>query len=1012
MMPEPRVARDVVGRDRQLRVIDDAIAGVRDGRGQVLLVPGEPGIGKTRLARVAVERARAAGVHTAWAGAWQGDGVPPLWPWAELLRQVTGGEIDFARDLPSGPEGAAAARFRQFESVARSIRDACASSPLLLVLDDLHWADVASIRLLDFLAAALPASACVLIVTFRPMEIERAELTTLMRLGVSIPMPGLEADAVHEMLTATLATSVSPSVAAAICTRTGGNPLFVHELAGLMALAGRVDVTPASVPGAVTAVIERRLAFLSETSVAMLQAAAVLGADFTIDAVADLVDAPRVAVDDALEPAIRSGLLTEGDRRVAFGHDLIRQVVLETMSSSRRSGLHSRAADILVGRLVTDPSLHAAIADHLTQAGPNSAADASAHWHAAAQHALDALGYEEAAMCFARARALTVHEPSRQAELLADEGNALLRAGDLLRARARFTDCAITARTAGRADLLAEAALGMGTGASGFEVPLPSAEQMSLVHDALALLPPEDKAMRSRLLARLSVTGASPDGAASARALAEEALTLAEEIGDPQIVAQALAALNDALGAPDHVELRRANAERIVALAREAGDPALELLGHRFLVVVHAELGDFAAHHTAIETFARLAQRLRQPLLSWYVPLFRGAQALLRGNFAEAERRQAEVAAAAAATGSVNAALLAGTQLLCIRVEANQQPPADVLDVIEMDPTEWASYAAGLAFIALHTGQVEHARGLLDLHARDRFARVARDSEFLTTCMLFGRVASALGNDEALRDVAGLLGPYDDLWMVDGISACIWGPVQLELARIAVTLGKPEEARTRLRAARQVVERADARPRLLEIEALENLLGGVRRAELTPSTANVFHREGEIFTIEYGGRVVRAKDSKGLRDLERLLGDPGREFHVLDLVGSAGRVQSDDLGEAIDARARAEYRHRLEQLDSEIEEAADRADRGSLERLQAEREFLIDELSRALGLGGRPRRAGEVHERARKAVSARIRLAIERLAVDHPALAGHLAHSVQTGTFCCYRPERPTIWTL
>ena len=336
----------------------------------------------------------------------------------------------------------------------------------------------------------------------------------------------------------------------------------------------------------------------------------------------------------------------------------------------------------------------------------------------------------------------------------------------------------------------------------------------------------------------------------------------------------------------------------------------------------------------------------------------------------------------------MNAALLGGTQLLCIRVETNRKPPADVLDVIEMDAAEWASYAAGLAFIAAQVGELERAATLLGLHARDRFTRIARDSEFLTTCMLFGRVAAAVGDDAALRDIAALLRPYDDLWMVDGISACIWGPVQLELARIAVALGEAEEARTRLPAARRVVEPADALPRLTDVEALEQLVGEPVRAEPAQSTANVFHRDGEIFTIEYDGKVIRAKDSKGLRDLERLLSDPGRE--CTSSTSSAVRARS---APTISARRsmralRAEYRRRLEQLDSEIEEAADRADRGSLERLQGERDFLIEELRRALGLGGRPRRAGEVHERARKAVSGRIRLAIERLGADHPSLAG------------------------
>ncbi|HMK10327.1 MAG TPA: hypothetical protein VK461_01960, partial [Acidimicrobiales bacterium] len=138
--------------------------------------------------------------------------------------------------------------------------------------------------------------------------------------------------------------------------------------------------------------------------------------------------------------------------------------------------------------------------------------------------------------------------------------------------------------------------------------------------------------------------------------------------------------------------------------------------------------------------------------------------------------------------------------------------------------------------------------------------------------------------------------------------------------------------------------------------------------------------------------------------------DPGREVHVLDLVGTEGPQPGGDLGETIDSQARAAYRRRLEELDRDIAEAEDRGDDGALDRLQSERDFLIDELSRALGLGGRPRRAGEVHERARKAVSARIRLAIERLGADHPAVERHLANSVHTGTFCSYRPERTTRW--
>ncbi len=443
MMPEPRGERDLVGRFQQLRVIDRAIASATEGRGQVLLVGGEPGIGKTRLARAAVERAREAGVRTAWAAAWPGDGAPPLWPWAELLRQLTGREIDLERDRPSSPDAAAAARFHQFESVGRAIRDACSTSAVLLVLDDLHWADTASVRLLDFLAASLADCALVIVATYRPAEIARSELTTLAHIGTTVPMPGLDTDAVHEVLSADLGTSVSAEVAATIRDRTGGNPLFVHELAGLMVLAGRTDVAPASVPDAVTAVIQRRLAFMTEASMAALHGAAVLGQDFTRVDVAELLDLPIDDVDRALDPALRHGLLVGGPR-VAFAHDLIRQVVLDTTSTSRRASLHRRAAETLSVRVALDPSLHPAIANHLTQAGPESAGRASWHWEQAGQRARDLLAFEEAAACFRRAREVTKLEPAARGSPPGQRGQRPLARrrpsrspGALLRVRCR-----------------------------------------------------------------------------------------------------------------------------------------------------------------------------------------------------------------------------------------------------------------------------------------------------------------------------------------------------------------------------------------------------------------------------------------------------------------------------------------------------------------------------------------------------------------------------------------------
>lgn len=185
--------------------------------------------------------------------------------------------------------------------------------------------------------------------------------------------------------------------------------------------------------------------------------------------------------------------------------------------------------------------------------------------------------------------------------------------------------------------------------------------------------------------------------------------------------------------------------------------------------------------------------------------------------------------------------------------------------------------------------------------------------------------------------------------------------------------------------------------------------------------AAVFRQEGQFWTLQYAGRVARLRDVRGLQHLARLLAQPGTPVHVLALVGDSGARGSgacdegsplhrsaDDGDAALDAQARGEYRQRLRDLDEELAEARDRADEGRLWQLSTERDFLLAELSRAVGLGGRDRRVASPTERARVAVRKAIRSATETIAEHHPELANHLRTTIRTGTFCCYcAADRP-----
>lgn len=177
----------------------------------------------------------------------------------------------------------------------------------------------------------------------------------------------------------------------------------------------------------------------------------------------------------------------------------------------------------------------------------------------------------------------------------------------------------------------------------------------------------------------------------------------------------------------------------------------------------------------------------------------------------------------------------------------------------------------------------------------------------------------------------------------------------------------------------------------------------------------VLRREGDVWALTWGATTARVRHSKGIADLAVLVARPGVEVHVRQLEADVGTVAPARAGAEprLDRRAVAEYRARLADLEDDLAVADDRADLERAARLRAERDFLVAELGGAFGLGGRPRpAAGDVDERLRKAVGARIRDALRRLDQVHPAAAHHLRHSVRTGLFCVYRPERPTAWRV
>jgi predicted ATPase len=222
---------------------------------------------------------------------------------------------------------------------------AASVAPLVVVLDDLQWADATSVRVLAFVGAAVRDTACLLLATYRSDELERELMAALARVGTTLTVPRLSDEAAAELLRAAVGHELSAATDA-IVQRSAGNPLFVWEFGQLTAQSGRFDVAPAAIPDAVAAVIERRMARLSETAVAVVRTAAVIGNRFSVDTVSQV---GQVAVDDAsagLGTAASAGLVIRGEVSTdfMFSHDLVREVALGSLDMAQRSQLHARAA--------------------------------------------------------------------------------------------------------------------------------------------------------------------------------------------------------------------------------------------------------------------------------------------------------------------------------------------------------------------------------------------------------------------------------------------------------------------------------------------------------------------------------------------------------------------------------------------------------------------------------------------------------------------------------------------
>ena len=999
-----------VGRETQLGALKSAADAAELGESVVVLVAGEPGIGKTRLVAELASRISA---RTVWATGWEGDGTPAYWPWRQVVRAI--GEDDeramadaIARlDGLGSAESGANPRFQLFDAVAAGLANASSAQPLMLVLDDLHWADEGSIRMLQFLARDTRPRRLAIIGTYRDTDLDSAHplaigLAELVRDGLHLSLGGLGPRDV-----ATLVASVevaSPGVAGTVARlhrQSGGNPFFLWQLLQL-----ETDGAPGSAPGSVRAVVSRRLDRLPGASRDTLAAAAVLGTEFGVTLVATVIGRGSSTVLTDLTEAESAGLVTRtSEGEFGFVHALVREVLYTGLDVTVRASRHQRAAAALEARY--GDARPAEIAHHLFAASLGQPDERCVSYAVrAAEQSWEISAYDEAGHWYGRAlEALEPGDP-REGELLLHRGESRLAAGDLSDARAAYERAGALARATGDAEQLARAALGLGAGLGGFEVQLLDPLQVDLLEEALAALGSEPSAMRAWVLARLSVALSLMAEESRRRSISAEAVAVARVTGDLRALGYALAAHCDVTSGPDYCDDRVAASAEIVRLGAETGDRPLEVLGLRLRIVALLEIGDIGAADGAIDRFALIAERLRQPLYRWYVPLWRGMRALMRGELAAAAQYCTDAEQIGGQATSGNALALTFTQWWVRQRYEGRQADAglamvDLLSQVSADPR----FTAGpRAVIAALIGDEAKARALLAEWLASGLPDRIRDSEWLPESAQLAQVAVAAGARDAATRLYADLRPYAHRFCVEGIGAAFTGSVAWYLGQLAGFLGRAAEAEA------YAVQARAAHARSGLIVDPPPLGGTIQPTAPVPETGAALAWEGATWTVSWSGKTARVRDSKGLRDLAVLLSRPQHEVHCLELVG--GSDVGESPGPALDQQARRAYEARIRDLQSDIDEARELGDAGRAERAEDELDALVRQLAEAFGLSGRARTTGSAAERARSAVSWRIRAAVRNLTAVHPELARHLQNAVRTGTWCSYRPETAVEWRI
>lgn len=799
-----------VGRRRELEALCGALDTVCTGRVRLVLLAGEPGIGKTRTAMELTAQASKHNAVIAWGRCHEEAGAPPYRPWAQILQAVAAAQdiAELRADLGAGgpdiaeivpeirarlpdldPAPAALSdpsetRFRLFGSIARFLVNHSRRRPLVLILDDLHWADAPTLRLLEFLTQEMTEGRLLVIGTYRDTDVSRRHqlsdtLGALIRVpqAIRLHLSGLDIEDVRRFVTTTAGVILPPWLTSAIHSQTEGNPLFVREVVRFLQQEGHFDLaSPAMIPPTIRLpegireAIGRRLNLLSVVCNDVLATAAVIGHEFRLDVLLR-ASRPRTedAVLEALDEALAAHIVEETIPRLyQFTHTLLRITLYDELRTGERRRRHNAVGEAIeaVHRHDLTPAL-SNLAYHFHAAGLGSAVDRAIDYAIrAGQNADAALAFEDAIDLFQSALDMLdtkeADDPDLRCRLLLALGQSQRKVHDAA-ALATLGAAADIARSRKLHGVLAEIALTYAEVAMRY-VANQDIRSVELLQEALDHLSPPELHVRIRLLASLARDWLHKGRPDEARAIGSHAIAMARQQNDPAVLATALAGLSERPWQPHETKEVLRDAIEMAEAAARANDLEVTMRAHYRRAILLLELGDIKGVSAAVEEMGRLNTSLRQPFFYAYEQALKARLALMRGAFDEAEELIRKVQLARipnVAVESPHAVDPAAQMIFILRRERDQLRTLGPMVAMFVRQTAMAAiWRPALALLYTELGDVDSARAIFDDLASDDFRSVPDDARWTTCIAYLAEVCTALDDRARAGRLYGLLLPW------------------------------------------------------------------------------------------------------------------------------------------------------------------------------------------------------------------------------------------------------------